>query len=79
MIVNFREGSAPAVFHHDLSVPGSWGNFEADVMTGKTRQLAPMVSETEDPRVLIEERIRATMQQESSKMADEVMRLGKQM
>ena len=42
IVVSFFGGKTPAVFRHDLNVPGSWGHFEADRFSGTVRQISHM-------------------------------------
>ncbi len=43
--VKFVDGKEPALFRHDLNVPGSWGHFEADRVTGTVRQISVHTTE----------------------------------
>lgn len=77
IVVNFRGGGVPCVFHHDLSVPGSWGHFEVDTKFGTFRRISPLITESqiEDPKALLEQKIREAMVAESVKSAEEVVRM----
>lgn len=81
IVVSFVGGSNPAVFHHDLNVPGSWGHYEVDRFSGVTREISGHLSEPlpkveeDDMAPRLELSIRQAMEHESVTMGEETVRL----